>query len=183
MTDAPADVTGETLLHGLRHRSGTPVTDAFRRWLSTASPKETQDFADAVNGMAAGLLASPLALQDDRDEKGDDLATGVIDFATFKRVELRTGTVTAAEWVPKSDKLLKLEISFGALGSRTILAGIAKDYTVEGIVGQHVVAVYNLTPRKMMGLMSHGMLLAGASTDGKVILASCPGVPDGSLLG
>jgi methionyl-tRNA synthetase len=132
--------------------------------------------------MGMTSIVNPGAIPDSDSEGDADSATGVVDFATFQKVELRTGTVTKAEWVPKSDKLLKLEVAFGQLGLRTILAGIAKDYPGEAIIGRSVVAVFNLSPRKMMGFESHGMLLAAKGADGSVVLASCPGVPDGSRL-
>lgn len=122
--------------------------------------------------------------EQDAEDAEDDLPTGTIDFSTFLKVDMRTGTVTKAEWVPKSDKLLRLEVFFGPeIGTRVILAGIAKDYPGDAIVGLSVVAVVNLAPRKMMGQESHGMLLAAKDEAGAVLLASCPGVPDGSKLG
>ncbi len=108
---------------------------------------------------------------------------GLIDFSTFLKIDLRTGTVTKAERVPKSDKLLRLEVDFGDVGARVILAGIAQSYSAEVIVGQPVVAVVNLPARKMMGQKSNGMLLAAESGEGKVVLVQCPGVPNGSKLG
>jgi methionine--tRNA ligase beta chain len=161
--------------------SKTPVADAFRAFLASATPEQKQEFCDQVNGFAGGLRA----VHENKEEENEqpDLKDGFVDFATFQRVELRTGTVTGAYELPKSDKLLKLMVSFGSEGSRTILAGIAKSYTVENIVGMSVIAVCNLPPRKMMGQVSHGMLVAAQSEDGRVILASCPGVPDGSRLG
>lgn len=107
-----------------------------------------------------------------------------IQFSDFVKVEIRSGTVTQAEAVPKSKKLLKLEVSFGEeVGSRTILAGIAQYFNAEGLIGSTVVAVLNLEPREMAGLTSHGMLLAGSGADGTLALVQCKGVPDGTLLG
>lgn len=107
-----------------------------------------------------------------------------IQFDDFLKVDIRSGTITKSERVEKSEKLLKLEVYFGSeIGHRTILAGIAKHYDVDAIVGQRVAAVVNLAPRKMMGHMSHGMLLAGQSEDGTVTLVQCFSVPDGARLG
>lgn len=157
----------------------------------TTNPNPGGEPEVVVNGSPAEgeqKPGAPVEVSSDTPKRGTaqaddaDLATGLVDFATFMRVDLRTGTVTAAEWVPKSDKLLKLQVDCGDLGTRTILAGIAQSYTVEAIVGQSVVAVVNLPPRKMMGQESHGMLLAAKSADGKVLLVQCPGVPNGSKL-
>lgn len=111
-----------------------------------------------------------------------------ITYDDFVKVDLRVGTVTKAELVPKSKKLVKLEVSFGE-ETRTILAGIASmipfllDGKVENFEGRQVVAVLNLAPREMMGVMSHGMLLAAHGKDGSLHLASCSGAPDGAALG
>ncbi len=94
---------------------------------------------------------------------------GVITIDDFLKVELRVGKVLAAEAVPKSKKLLKLTVQDGADSQRTILAGIAESYTCEAIVGRTIGFVANLAPRPMMGLVSHGMVLA-ADTDGKAQL-------------
>lgn len=111
-----------------------------------------------------------------------------ITYDDFVKVDIRVGTITSAELVPKSKKLVKLEVSFGT-ETRTILAGIASmipfllDSKVENFAGRQVVAVLNLAPREMMGIQSHGMLLAAHGADGNLSLASCPGAPDGAALG
>jgi len=77
--------------------------------------------------------------------------------------------------------LLKLEVYLGELGTRTIMAGIAGSYDVAGVVGQRCLVVTNLAPRKMMGVESHGMLLAGVNPEtGKVTLATIDSVPHGT---
>jgi methionyl-tRNA synthetase len=102
----------------------------------------------------------------------------------FFKADLRAGTITSAEAVPKSKKLLKMSVSFGPeIGTRTILAGIAEAYNPEGIVGLQVVAVVNLPPRAMMGIESHGMLLAGRSATGQLILVSPNGIAEGETIG
>lgn len=87
-------------------------------------------------------------------------APDVITFDDFLKVDIRAGFITAAERVPKSDKLLKLTVDFGPLGTRQILAGVGKQYAPENIVRLTAAFVVNLAPRKMMGLESHGMILA-----------------------
>jgi methionyl-tRNA synthetase len=102
----------------------------------------------------------------------------------FFKFDIRAGVIKSAESVPKSKKLLKLSVSFGTeIGIRTILAGIAEAYTPETIVGLQVVAVINLAPRQMMGVESHGMLLAGHSTTGQLILVNPNGIAEGGEVG
>lgn len=107
----------------------------------------------------------------------------VLSFDDFLRVDIRVGLVTSAEEVPKSKKLLKLEVNFGELGKRTIMAGIAQHYTPETITGLKVAAVVNLAPRQMMGVESHGMLLAGHGETDAVYLVTCPNIDIGGRLG
>jgi methionyl-tRNA synthetase len=95
-------------------------------------------------------------------------------FEDFLKVDIRVGFIESAERVPKSDKLLKLQVDFGELGKRQILAGIGKSYAPEVVIGRRAAFVVNLAPRKMMGLESHGMILAAADWLGEdkvVVLA------------
>ena len=87
----------------------------------------------------------------------------------FGKLDIRIGTVTAAEKMEKSDKLLKLTVNSG-LDQRTILSGIAKQYTPEQMVGKQVTFIANLAPRKMMGIESQGMILMAEDQDGKLRL-------------
>jgi methionyl-tRNA synthetase len=84
-----------------------------------------------------------------------------IEYDEFSKVDLRVARILSAESVPKSNKLVKLRIDIGE--ERTIVAGIGKDYKPEELVGKSIVVVANLKPAKLMGVESHGMLLA---TDG-----------------
>jgi len=87
----------------------------------------------------------------------------------FGKLDIRVGTVKAAEKMEKSDKLLKLTVDSG-LDVRTILSGIAKHYTPEEVVGKQVTFIANLAPRKMMGIESQGMILMAEDSDGKLRL-------------
>ena len=95
----------------------------------------------------------------------------VIPAEEFFRVDLRTGVVVAAERVAKSDKLLKVQVDIGEATPRQVIAGIGKTYAPEALVGQQVVVVANLEPRKMMGLESRGMILAVSGEGGEGDLA------------
>jgi methionyl-tRNA synthetase len=105
-----------------------------------------------------------------------------ISIDDFSKVELRVGQVQVAERVPKSDKLLRLEIDIGT-EVRQVLAGIAEAYAPEMLVGRKVVIVANLAPRKMRGLESNGMIVAASLEGGKPVLASfLEDVPIGARL-
>jgi methionyl-tRNA synthetase len=93
-------------------------------------------------------------------------------YEEFARVDLRLGTVKAAERVEGADRLLKLSIDLGEPeGPRTVVAGIALHYTPEQVVGRQVVVVANLKPVKLKGVESRGMVLACVGDD-KVRLLS-----------
>lgn len=102
-----------------------------------------------------------------------------ITIEKFFETELKVATVTAAEPIPNSNKLLKLTVDLGSQ-SRVLVAGVARQYTSEDLVGRQVVVVTNLEPAKLMGVESQGMVLA-ASVDGKPVLLH-PGqeVPSGT---
>ncbi len=106
-----------------------------------------------------------------------------LPYDDFAKLDIRVGTITSAEAVPKSKKLLKLQVDFAeATGPRTILAGIAEAYN-SSIVGLKIVAVLNLAPRTMMGIESHGMLLAGRDVQGIVSLVGANGIVPGGEVG
>lgn len=94
-----------------------------------------------------------------------------ISIDDFKKVQLRTGKILNAEPVPKSKKLMKLNVDLGT-EQRQILAGIAEHYTAEQLVGMTIVVVANLAPAKLMGLESQGMVLAASNADGKLTLVT-----------
>lgn len=110
-------------------------------------------------------------------EKGAE-DTGLIGIDEFARVELRVARVLAAEKVAGADKLLRLEIDLGG-EKRQIVAGIAKFYTPEELVGKEIVVVANLKPAKLRGIVSQGMLLAATSVDGQSLALLTPERPAG----
>ncbi len=91
----------------------------------------------------------------------------IIQFDDFSKIDLKTGTIISAEKVEKADKLLKLEVDLGT-EIRTIVSGIALHFNPENIIGQKVVVVTNLAPRKMKGIESNGMILMAENSDGKL---------------
>jgi methionyl-tRNA synthetase len=91
-----------------------------------------------------------------------------ITYDDFKKIDLRVARIVAAEAVPRSEKLVKLRIDVGE--ERTIVAGIAKDYKPQDLVGKQIVVVVNLKPTKLMGVESHGMLLATDADKGLTLL-------------
>jgi methionyl-tRNA synthetase len=87
----------------------------------------------------------------------------------FFETELRVARIVAAEPVENADKLLKLQVDLGD-EQRQIVAGIAKSYEPEALVGRRIIVVANLKPARIRGVESQGMLLA-ADLDGRPIIA------------
>jgi methionyl-tRNA synthetase len=90
-----------------------------------------------------------------------------IQFDDFAKIDLKVGTILAAEKVEKADKLLKLSVDLG-FETRTIVSGIALHFNPEQIIGKQVVVVANLAPRKMRGIESQGMILMAEDKAGKL---------------
>jgi methionyl-tRNA synthetase len=100
----------------------------------------------------------------------------------FKRVQLRVGTVTAAEPIKKADKLLKLQVDIGEGEARQIVAGLARKFAPEDLVGRQVVVVANLRPAKLMGVESQGMILAAGAEEVEALLAPAGPVAPGTTV-
>ena len=90
-----------------------------------------------------------------------------IQYDDFSKMDIRIGTIVAAEKVAKSKKLLKLTINDG-LNERIILSGIGEHFNPENIVNQQVTFLANLAPRKMMGMESEGMVLMAEDKNGSL---------------
>ena len=90
----------------------------------------------------------------------------------FKKIDLRIAKVLTAENVPKSEKLLKLQIEVGDQVLQ-VIAGIAQHYQPQDLVGKQLIVVANLQPAKLMGQESQGMILAASDSSGKLTLL-CP---------
>ena len=102
-----------------------------------------------------------------------------ITIDAFEKIDLRVGTVKAAEKVKKSKKLLKLQVMIGD-EERTIVSGIAQYYEPEALIGRNVIVIANLAPAKLFGIESFGMLLAASDGNGNLVLADAPGMASGS---
>jgi methionine--tRNA ligase beta chain len=105
-----------------------------------------------------------------------------ISYDDFAKLDIRMGTILAAERVEGTDKLLKCTIDLGELGVRTIVSGIAHLRTPESLVGKQCPYVVNLAPKVLRGVESKGMLLAASPGDGIALLYPDVSVPSGTRL-
>lgn len=108
--------------------------------------------AEAAAPTASTQSAAPAAAAAAEDST-------IITIDDFAKVDLRVAVVLAAERVPKTEKLLKLDLDLGS-EQRTIVSGIAEFYEPEALVGKRIVIVANLKPARIRGVESRGMLLA-----------------------
>ncbi|MBU0480354.1 MAG: methionine--tRNA ligase [Proteobacteria bacterium] len=106
---------------------------------------------------------------------GDD---NQLEYSHFQKLDLRIAEIITAEKIKKSDRLLKLTVK--APEPRTIVAGIAEHYDPETLIGRQVIIVANLKPAKLMGVESHGMVLAVKDGDRLVLSAPSEQVTPGS---
>jgi methionyl-tRNA synthetase len=136
-------------------------------------PKYSDDDLAARFDVSAGgeTAEEPEAGVADESREEPDM----VSFDEFKRLDIRIARVLSAERVEKTDKLLTLRIDVGG-EERQIIAGIAKHYTADELVGKTIVVVANLEPATIRGVESRGMLLAATGDDGLALL-----VPDSDL--
>ena len=158
-------------------KAGTKVTKGEALFPRIDIPKELDELVKAEAASQA-KPAEPEKKEEPKEEtKEEPKATITID--DFDKLSLKVALVTAAEKVKKSDKLLQLTLKVGD-ETRTVLSGIASQYTPEEMVGKKVVLLYNLAPRKMRGVESQGMVLCGGDHENFRLLTVDGDVPDGS---
>ena len=102
-----------------------------------------------------------------------------INFEEFQKIDLRIGKIIEAERIEGTDKLLKLKVDLGG-EKRQLVAGIAKFYQPEDLIGKEIVVVANLEPKIFRGIESQGMLLAGDVEGKPVLLKPDEEVPPGT---
>jgi len=153
-----------------QERAAQSAVGAVAETVAQSKPTEIVPVATAVVASATTPVASLPA-------------SNTITIDDFARVELRVGQVKVAEKVKGADKLLRLEVDLGT-EVRQIIAGIAKAYDPEKLIGRKVVIVANLAPRKLRGLESQGMIVAASLGDeGVPVLAGfLEDVPNGARL-
>ncbi len=137
----------------------------FERLMDRVDMKAVEKVMESAKQKGETVAKIPAPTHSHLTKHGEDVAPpadaagGLIEYDDFAKIQLRTAKVLTAERVVKADKLLKLSIDVGG-EVRTLVAGIAKSYTPEEMVGKTIVIVANLKPRKLMGIESNGMLLA-----------------------
>ena len=140
-------------------KSGADLGEAFTLFARVDEKK----LFEAVEAKRAALEKAEEEAKVEEPEREPEIA-----FDEFTKVELRVAEVLECEPVPKSKKLLKLQVDLG-FEKRQVVSGIAKFYTPDELVGKKVVLVANLKPAKLFGIDSYGMILASGEEDVKVV--------------
>ena len=144
---------------GLKVRPGDPIFPRIEAEEAEVEPKSTITVSKE---------------QQMAEEKAD-----LVSFAEFQKLKFRVARVEAAERVEGTDRLLKLQVSLGD-ETRQLVAGVAKHYPPESVVGRQIVVVVNLEPATIRGVESQGMLLAASEGDNLALLRPDSEIPDGA---
>jgi len=169
-----ADAVWGKMATGTKVQKGEPL---FPR-IEVTEAGETVIAATKKNAAKAIKAEAPKA-EAKKEAKPAAAAAGEITIDDFAKIDLRVATVVAAERVPKTDKLIKLQVKIGD-EERTIVSGIAQHYEPENLIGKNVIVIANLKPAKLRGIESRGMVLAASDGEGNLVLADVPGIASGS---
>ena len=169
-----ADAVWGKLATGTKVQKGEPL---FPR-IEVTEAGETVIAATKKTAAKAIKAEAPKA-EAKKEAKPAPAAADEITIDDFAKIDLRVATVVAAERVPKTDKLIKLQVKIGN-EERTIVSGIAQHYEPENLIGKNVIVIANLKPAKLRGIESRGMVLAASDGEGNLVLADAPGIASGS---
>lgn len=169
-----ADAVWGKLATGTKVQKGEPL---FPR-IEVTEAGETVIAATKKTAAKAIKAEAPKA-EAKKEAKPAAAAAGEITIDDFAKIDLRVATVVAAERVPKTDKLIKLQVKIGD-EERTIVSGIAQHYEPENLIGKNVIVIANLKPAKLRGIESRGMVLAASDGEGNLVLADAPRIASGS---
>ena len=142
--------------HSMTNETETPTPNG-----ATATAPAAPDAPGAPAAPATAAATPPAAVEAAEEPR--------LSFDEFMKLTLRVAKVVAAEAIPKSNKLLKVTVDLGT-EQRTVVAGIARAYSPETLVGRTVVVVANLNKAKLMGVESNGMILAATDPDQNPVL-------------
>lgn len=169
-----ADAVWGGLASGTKVQKGEPL---FPR-IEVTEAGETV-IAATKKSAAKPVKAETVKAEAKKEVKSAPVAADEITIEDFTKIDLRVATIISAERVPKTDKLVKLQVKIGD-EERTIVSGIAQHYEAEDLVGRNVIVIANLKPAKLRGIESRGMLLAASDGEGNLVLADAPGIASGS---
>jgi len=158
---------------GIEIKEGAPKWAEEMSWGGMVSGTQIRKGPSLFPRIETKKTKMPSSSQGPKELIASELPT--LSFEEFQKWDLRVAKVLSAERIPKSKKLLKIEVEFGE--KKTLVAGIGQDYTPEELLGKEIVVVANLEPTRLMGVESQGMLLAASDEKGTKLI-----VPEGEIL-
>jgi len=105
-----------------------------------------------------------------------------VSFEEFKRIDVRVGTITQVDRIPRTEKLYRILIDLGSLGVKQTVSSLVGYYSPEELVGKRIIFLLNLKPTKFAGEVSQGMLLAAEQDNIIALLTTDREVPNGSRI-
>lgn len=179
MPKLPARIWEQT---GLTEQEGAKVWDSLKKWGSYPAGTRVKRGVALFPRVEVDNNANPqtqAAVKTDKVHQDDE--SRYISIDEFAKIDLRLAEILKAEKVEKADKLLQLEVALGS-ERRTVVAGIAKHYTCEELIGKKILIVANLKPAKLRGILSQGMILAASDGEGLGIITVDPAkdIPGGA---
>ncbi len=132
--------------------------------------KMEDDRTEAMEAITNERVKKAIAKQSGKEEEEEIPVKENITFDDFGKMDIRIGTIVAAEAIKKSKKLLRLQVDIGEAQPRQVVAGIKQTHDPENLPGRQVLILANLEPAKLCGVQSSGMVLAGIDEDHNAIL-------------
>jgi methionyl-tRNA synthetase len=152
----------------------------YKHLMTRVEPKQLDALFDTDKEPATVTTATPSPPPATPPAPAPSAVPAVISIDEFAKIDLRVARIAHAEFVEGADKLLRLTLDIGALGTRQVFAGIKSAYNPAALIGRMTVMVANLAPRKMKFGMSEGMVLAASGEKpGIFLLAPDPGAEPG----
>ena len=105
-----------------------------------------------------------------------------VSFEEFKKIDVRVGTIVQVDRVPRTERLYKILVDLGPLGTRQTVSSLVGNYEPNQLMGKRVIFLYNLRPSKFSGEVSQGMLLAAEQEDKLALLTTDNEMPNGSRI-
>jgi methionyl-tRNA synthetase len=103
------------------------------------------------------------------------MVEGIVDFSDWSKIDLRVAEIKNVEEIEDADKLYKLTLDAGPeVGDRIVCAGIKPYYRKDDLIGRKIILFLNLTPRKLKGIESQGMILAAVNSDESSVVLLTP---------
>ena len=147
------------------------IDENYATTSNTKSSTNDSTNANKAQNLAAQKIAGQqidgvTTLQDLQNQ----ISQNQISIDDFAKIEIKIGEILSCTPVPKSSKLLRLNIDLGESSPRVVLSGIAQFYDAQELIGKQVCVVANLKPAKLMGELSYGMILASKDENGLSLL-------------